>query len=189
MSDGGHWLRCARNAWQQLGNMNPEEAMEQYIALLSDSIPGWMGEIPRLEGDSKQDSLEAGLYGMQAPDLSTFLQHQSGSANERKLEELQSCVEGGDAGGPNPLNKEVRYCSSFQHSRSLVTQLAGKLNERDSKQEPSLEANSISPVGDMQQRDEVLKKDGSEAVNIYSCPLPTSTGLNVCASNTTRLSS
>lgn len=42
MSDGGHWLRCARNAWQRLGNMNPEMAMEQYITILSDNIPGWM---------------------------------------------------------------------------------------------------------------------------------------------------
>ena len=42
MSDGGHWLRCARNAWLRLGNMNPEVAMEQYIALLSDKVPEWM---------------------------------------------------------------------------------------------------------------------------------------------------
>lgn len=41
MSDRGHWLRCARNAWQKLGNMSPEVAMEQYIDLLSDRVPGW----------------------------------------------------------------------------------------------------------------------------------------------------
>lgn len=46
MSDGEHWLRCARHAWQQLGNMNPEVAMEQYIKLLSDTIPEWIGEKP-----------------------------------------------------------------------------------------------------------------------------------------------
>lgn len=44
MSDGRHCLRCARNAWQKLGNMNPEEAMEQYVALLSDRVPGWKKE-------------------------------------------------------------------------------------------------------------------------------------------------
>lgn len=32
----------ARNAWQQLGEMTPEMAMEQYIWLLSEKIPGWM---------------------------------------------------------------------------------------------------------------------------------------------------
>ncbi|KAF8406230.1 hypothetical protein HHK36_008315 [Tetracentron sinense] len=106
MSDGGHWLRCARNAWQRLGNMNPEEAMEQYITLLSESVPRWMGEIPGLEGDNKQDSPEAGVYCTQAPDLSTVLQHQPGSTNERKQEELPSCVEGSySSGNPNPVNR------------------------------------------------------------------------------------
>lgn len=40
MSDREGWLRCARNAWQKLGTMNPEAAMEQYIMLLNKSIPG-----------------------------------------------------------------------------------------------------------------------------------------------------
>lgn len=44
MSDGRPCLRCARNAWQRLGNMNPEEAMEQYVKLLSERVPGWMEE-------------------------------------------------------------------------------------------------------------------------------------------------
>ncbi|KAJ7944501.1 Acyl-CoA-binding domain-containing protein 3 [Quillaja saponaria] len=30
------------NAWQQLGIMSPEVAMEQYISTLSESFPGWM---------------------------------------------------------------------------------------------------------------------------------------------------
>jgi len=32
----------ARNAWQRLGNMTPEVAMEQYITLLSRRIPELM---------------------------------------------------------------------------------------------------------------------------------------------------
>lgn len=35
-------MRCARNAWQRMGNMSREVAMEQYIARLSDTVPGWM---------------------------------------------------------------------------------------------------------------------------------------------------
>lgn len=31
-----------RSAWQKLGNMNPEIAMEKYMNLLSETIPGWM---------------------------------------------------------------------------------------------------------------------------------------------------
>ncbi|KAG2553438.1 acyl-CoA-binding domain-containing protein 5-like [Panicum virgatum] len=30
-------------AWQKLGNMHPEIAMEKYMNLLSETIPGWMG--------------------------------------------------------------------------------------------------------------------------------------------------
>lgn len=37
-------LYCARHAWQRLGNMNPEVAMEQYVCLLTENIPGWMAE-------------------------------------------------------------------------------------------------------------------------------------------------
>ncbi|KAF8410178.1 hypothetical protein HHK36_002700 [Tetracentron sinense] len=111
MSDGENWLRCARNAWERLGNMSLEVAMEHYIALLSDSVPGWMGENPG--GDSKQDYPE-GVFGMQAPDLRTFIHHQPGSANEgslcnfkyptepRRTEVL--CEEGDATRGPNSVN-------------------------------------------------------------------------------------
>lgn len=34
--------RAKWNAWKNVGDMSPEEAMEQYIYLLSKSIPGWM---------------------------------------------------------------------------------------------------------------------------------------------------
>ncbi|CAL0331775.1 unnamed protein product [Lupinus luteus] len=38
--------RAKWNAWQQLGNMRPELAMEQYISLLSESVPDWMENYP-----------------------------------------------------------------------------------------------------------------------------------------------
>ncbi|KAE9606807.1 putative FERM/acyl-CoA-binding protein, 3-helical bundle [Lupinus albus] len=38
--------RAKWNAWQQLGNMRPELAMEQYISLLSESVPDWMANYP-----------------------------------------------------------------------------------------------------------------------------------------------
>ena len=31
-----------RAAWQKLGNLNPEIAMEKYMNLLSETIPEWM---------------------------------------------------------------------------------------------------------------------------------------------------
>ncbi|MBA0618309.1 hypothetical protein Godav_027675, partial [Gossypium davidsonii] len=42
--------RAKWNAWKRLGNMSPEAAMEQYITLLSRSIPGY--------GESKQHSAD-----------------------------------------------------------------------------------------------------------------------------------
>ncbi|CAN0905584.1 Acyl-CoA-binding domain-containing protein 3 [Linum grandiflorum] len=36
--------RAKWNAWQKLGNMDPEVAMKQYVDLLSDSVPQWTEE-------------------------------------------------------------------------------------------------------------------------------------------------
>lgn len=30
-----------RDAWQKLGNMDPDVAMEKYVAILSEKVPGW----------------------------------------------------------------------------------------------------------------------------------------------------
>ncbi|XP_043712322.1 acyl-CoA-binding domain-containing protein 3-like [Telopea speciosissima] len=96
--------RAKWNAWQQLGSMNPDAAMEQYISLLSDSVPGWMGE--NSGGSSKWDSVEAGISGAKAPDLSTAVLHQHGLETERKPEEHQSSVGGDAIGDPNLLNTD-----------------------------------------------------------------------------------
>ncbi|XP_010277104.1 PREDICTED: acyl-CoA-binding domain-containing protein 3-like isoform X2 [Nelumbo nucifera] len=56
--------RAKWNAWQQLGNMSPEEAMDQYITLLSDTVPGWKGESPG--GHNKQEYLEGRTPGLGA---------------------------------------------------------------------------------------------------------------------------
>ncbi|KAJ4966436.1 hypothetical protein NE237_018285 [Protea cynaroides] len=97
--------RAKWNAWQQLGNMNPEVAMEQYISLLSDSVPGWMGESSG--GDSKQDLLETGTSGAQAPDLNAVLHHQSSLETESEQEGPKCSVEGGDAiEDPYSLNRD-----------------------------------------------------------------------------------
>ncbi|XP_024993012.1 acyl-CoA-binding domain-containing protein 3-like isoform X2 [Cynara cardunculus var. scolymus] len=35
------FARAKWNAWQKLGNMNPDVAMEQYVTLLSEKVPEW----------------------------------------------------------------------------------------------------------------------------------------------------
>ncbi|WOH06950.1 hypothetical protein DCAR_0626379 [Daucus carota subsp. sativus] len=49
--------RAKWNAWQRLGNMSPEVAMEQYISLLSDKDPGWK------EGQTSNHQLKFNNYG------------------------------------------------------------------------------------------------------------------------------
>ncbi|GMH23752.1 hypothetical protein Nepgr_025595 [Nepenthes gracilis] len=54
--------RAKWNAWQRLGNMSPEEAMEQYIALVSSNVPSWM-EYYSAE-DEKRNPFEAGVHDL-----------------------------------------------------------------------------------------------------------------------------
>ncbi|XP_061355684.1 acyl-CoA-binding domain-containing protein 3-like [Gastrolobium bilobum] len=78
--------RAKWNAWQKLGNMSPEVAMEQYISLLSDKVPGWtkytsagMCEHEHTAGSEVSESV--------APDLSASLYHQQTIVTERELEQ------------------------------------------------------------------------------------------------------
>lgn len=98
MSDGQHCLRCARNAWQKLGNMNPDVAMEQYIALLSDRIPGWREESSAAK--SKKHSTEAEISVVPAPKSRSFAGNQTTLAHGRgSISETKFDVDEGDLTG------------------------------------------------------------------------------------------
>lgn len=83
--------RAKWNAWQRMGNMDPEVAMEQYIALLSDKVPGWMEG--KSSGDDNPDSLESGVPAAPHPKRSTDPYDQRKSTKKRELED--SGVDGG----------------------------------------------------------------------------------------------
>ncbi|KAL3640319.1 hypothetical protein CASFOL_015287 [Castilleja foliolosa] len=51
--------RSKWNAWQKLGNLSRETAMEKYIEILSKAIPGWKGEDTILTPENSQ-GVEAG---------------------------------------------------------------------------------------------------------------------------------
>ncbi|WOL19124.1 acyl-CoA-binding domain-containing protein 3-like isoform X3 [Canna indica] len=72
--------RSKWHAWQRLGNMNPEAAMEQYISLLTDSIPGWMADETgdEAKGHGRNDPLEV--------EVSQIGQHDSKSSPHNKSE-------------------------------------------------------------------------------------------------------
>ncbi|KAL0920703.1 hypothetical protein M5K25_009865 [Dendrobium thyrsiflorum] len=78
--------RAKWQAWQRLGNMSPEVAMEHYISLLSNNIPGWMdlksGEDPKCGKDN--DSPVVGISDSGISDLRSSLQRQLSSETQRK---------------------------------------------------------------------------------------------------------
>ncbi|KAJ0086485.1 hypothetical protein Patl1_08848 [Pistacia atlantica] len=86
------------------GNMNPEEAMEEYVKLLSDRVPGWMEE--HCCGDNKLESHEAGKPDAAAPELGSFSGHQTKCTDERNLK-LNCDSEAGDLTGGSYLETKV----------------------------------------------------------------------------------
>ncbi|KAL6993824.1 hypothetical protein U1Q18_011937 [Sarracenia purpurea var. burkii] len=78
--------RAKWTAWQQLGDMSREVAMEQYVSLLSRSIPGWLGDEKK---DCKQVFSAAGLSSI----LPSNLQKERATVNESIWEELKHCDE------------------------------------------------------------------------------------------------
>ncbi|WRX30793.1 Acyl-CoA-binding protein [Theobroma cacao] len=97
--------RSKWNAWQRLGNMNPEAAMEQYVALLSDRVPGWMED--NSDGKHKFESAEPGAPGGMAPDISSFPDQQTNFTQERWNEVLKSATGGGDITESTSTEKQV----------------------------------------------------------------------------------
>ncbi|MCL7032751.1 hypothetical protein MKW94_010447 [Papaver nudicaule] len=78
--------RAKWHAWQRLGNMSPEAAMEQYAALLSENVPGWTGI--NAKGENKQnqsnDSSEGEISGIEHHNLTSSQVCQPVSEDERK---------------------------------------------------------------------------------------------------------
>ncbi|KAI4299291.1 hypothetical protein L6164_032763 [Bauhinia variegata] len=77
--------RAKWNAWQKLGNMNPEVAMEQYITLLSDKVPGWMED--NSAGKDEEQLNKSEQFDSAAIDSSASLSHQQNLVVERELEQ------------------------------------------------------------------------------------------------------
>ncbi|XP_026660185.1 acyl-CoA-binding domain-containing protein 5-like isoform X2 [Phoenix dactylifera] len=98
--------RSKWSAWQGLGTMIPEVAMEQYVNLLSEKIPGWRGEKTQDEAKHNDgtDSPMALGSGKGTPDSNSSLFYQPSSLTER-LSEDSSCTQGDDVGGPKPLKQ------------------------------------------------------------------------------------
>ncbi|XP_045818873.1 acyl-CoA-binding domain-containing protein 3 [Trifolium pratense] len=75
--------RAKWNAWQKLGNMSPEVAMERYISLLSDKFPEWMKNTSAGITEEKPTGSEVSESG--ATNSSSALSHQQIILTEREL--------------------------------------------------------------------------------------------------------
>ncbi|GAV65942.1 ACBP domain-containing protein [Cephalotus follicularis] len=97
--------RAKWNAWQRLGNMSPDVAMERYVDLLSDKVPKWMED--NSIGDSKMESPDAGISSTLDPDLSTFSPYHPKFTDERNPEP-EPCVKGVDVTGGSSLENKAK---------------------------------------------------------------------------------
>ncbi|KAJ6971590.1 hypothetical protein NC653_032189 [Populus alba x Populus x berolinensis] len=91
MCDRGHWVRCARNAWQRLGK---HESRGGYWSSINCPC---IGESTR--GDCKPGSSEVENLVAVTPDLSTFSSRQPTFTDEITLKPVAE--EGDPTGGSN----------------------------------------------------------------------------------------
>ncbi|XP_027940796.1 acyl-CoA-binding domain-containing protein 3-like [Vigna unguiculata] len=96
--------RAKWNAWQKLGSMNPEVAMEQYISLLSNKFPEWMKDTST--GISGHEPIKPEVSESAASDLSTTLSHQQLILANRELEQESYSEERSPLAGSD-LNNNV----------------------------------------------------------------------------------
>ncbi|KAK2398641.1 hypothetical protein P8452_06045 [Trifolium repens] len=75
--------RAKWNAWQKLGNMSPEVAMERYISLLSDKFPEWMKNTSA--GVTEDKPTGSDVSESAATDSSSAVSHQQIILTEREL--------------------------------------------------------------------------------------------------------
>ncbi|XXG85616.1 hypothetical protein AAC387_Pa11g0661 [Persea americana] len=87
--------RAKWNAWQRLGAMPPEEAMQKYIMIVSELYPTWAsGSSMKGKGGASADPSSA--KGPMGPVFSTFV-HEEESDNELKLDAIHASAREGEA--------------------------------------------------------------------------------------------
>ncbi|KAG2701413.1 hypothetical protein I3843_06G039900 [Carya illinoinensis] len=115
--------RAKWQAWQKLGAMPPEEAMQKYIDLVTELYPSWLAGSTLSKGrEGDEPSMNA--KGPMGPVFSTFVyEEESGNeskmdaihafAREGEVDNLLKCIEGGisvnlrDGEGRTPLHWAV----------------------------------------------------------------------------------
>ncbi|XP_077225689.1 acyl-CoA-binding domain-containing protein 1-like [Tasmannia lanceolata] len=116
--------RAKWNAWQRLGAMPPEEAMQNYIMIVSDLYPSWAAGSSTKKDRNSDEPSSAAKGGPMGPVFSTFVYEEESdnelkldaihaSAREGEINELLRCIESSvpvnlrDSEGRTPLHWAV----------------------------------------------------------------------------------
>ncbi|XP_065847538.1 acyl-CoA-binding domain-containing protein 3-like [Euphorbia lathyris] len=92
--------RAKWNAWQRLGNMSPEVAMEKYVALVSDNVHAWKED--KFVGDGKPEPLEVETIGVVTSDKSIpSYNHLNYTEQSKNAEDVPSTARDDLTGEPN----------------------------------------------------------------------------------------
>lgn len=87
--------RAKWNAWQKLGAMPAEEAMDKYVAIVCELYPSWAdGSTMKHKGEGSSDSGKA-AKGPMGPVFSSFI-HEEESDNDLKLDEIHAAAREGE---------------------------------------------------------------------------------------------
>ncbi|XP_022922219.1 acyl-CoA-binding domain-containing protein 1-like isoform X3 [Cucurbita moschata] len=137
--------RAKWQAWQKLGAMPPEEAMQKYIDLVTELYPSWVAGASGKSKDGNADAKSKDSRGPMGPVFSTFVYEETGNdleleaihafAREGELENLLKSVESGvsvnikDSEGRTPLHWAV----DRGHSNvvELLVSRNADINEKD----------------------------------------------------------
>lgn len=89
--------RAKWQAWQKLGAMPPEEAMQKYIEIVTELYPSWAaGSAIKKQGRETSAGSSAQSKGPMGPVFSTFI-YEDEPGNELKLDALHAFAREGDA--------------------------------------------------------------------------------------------